>query len=210
MKSIVLFFLKKYLYQLIIAVLCLVVGGFVFHALKTPKRNNQFEAIKNESQELRSKLGKSYSQSEQLELTVSQLKKALHEQQDSTTYYGKTILALRATIKDLGIRKSHIKSASVSSSENNVEFITKTEIKYVGKDTVHSFSWKDPYTTVVGTTWKDSVKCTVSSRDTLVQIVERVPKRFLFFRFGTKYLKQTIYSKNPHNNITYSSSISVK
>lgn len=209
MKSILLFFIKQYWLHCLIFLIGVVATG-VFFGYHSNKRNNQFEAIKNESKELRSKLGKSYSQTEQLELTASQLKKSLKESQDSNSYYGKTILVLKSTIQDLKIKKSHIKSASVSSSENKVEFITKTEVKYVGKDTIHTFKWQDPYTTIFGHSWKDSVQCTVFSRDTLVQIVERVPKRFLFFKFGTKYLKQTIYSKNPHNNITYSASITVK
>ena len=44
----------------------------------------------------------------------------------------------------------------------------------------------------------------IESRDTLVQVVHRVPRRFLFFRYGTKGIRQEIMSKNPHTKINYS------
>ena len=42
------------------------------------------------------------------------------------------------------------------------------------------------------------------SADTLRQVVHRVPRRFLFIRWGTKALRQEIVSSNPHTRIIYS------
>ena len=39
--------------------------------------------------------------------------------------------------------------------------------------------------------------------DTLRQIIHRVPRRFLFLRFGTKAVRQEIVSSNPHSRIVY-------
>ena len=50
----------------------------------------------------------------------------------------------------------------------------------------------------------DSVACRVESTDTLRQVVHRVPRRFLFIRWGTKALRQEIVSSNPHTRIVYS------
>jgi hypothetical protein len=50
----------------------------------------------------------------------------------------------------------------------------------------------------------------ISSRDTLIQVVHRVPKRFLFFRFGTKAIRQEILSRNPHTNIIYTEYVELK
>ena len=41
------------------------------------------------------------------------------------------------------------------------------------------------------------------SVDTLRQVVHRVPRRFLFIRFGTKAVRQEIVSSNPHTRIVY-------
>ena len=45
--------------------------------------------------------------------------------------------------------------------------------------------------------------CRVESVDTLRQVVHRVPRRFLFIRFGTKAVRQEIVSSNPHTRIVY-------
>ena len=38
----------------------------------------------------------------------------------------------------------------------------------------------------------------------LRQVVHRIPRRFLFIRWGTKALRQEIVSSNPHTRIVYS------
>lgn len=54
------------------------------------------------------------------------------------------------------------------------------------------------------------VNLSVNTTDTILQIVHRVPKRFLFFRFGCKAIRQEIVSKNPYNRIVYSEYIELK
>ena len=56
----------------------------------------------------------------------------------------------------------------------------------------------------------DSVSCRVVSVDTLQQIVHRVPRRFLFIRWGTKAIRQEVVSSNPHTNIVYTEYIELK
>ena len=46
--------------------------------------------------------------------------------------------------------------------------------------------------------------CRVESTDTLRQVVHRIPRRFLFIRWGTKALRQEIVPSNPHTRIVYS------
>ena len=70
-------------------------------------------------------------------------------------------------------------------------------------DTVRSFRWRDPWVTVEGRIRGDSADCRVESVDTLRQVVHRVPRRFLFIRFGTKAVRQEIVSSNPHTRIVY-------
>ena len=50
----------------------------------------------------------------------------------------------------------------------------------------------------------------IVSRDTLVQVVHRVPRQWLFFKWGTKGIRQEIMSKNPHTEITYAEYIELK
>ena len=64
-------------------------------------------------------------------------------------------------------------------------------------DTLRRFRWRDPWVTVEGSIGRDSVECRIRSVDTLRQVVHRVPRRFLFIRWGTKALRQQIVSSNP-------------
>ena len=72
------------------------------------------------------------------------------------------------------------------------------------------FTWCDPWVKVRGVICRDSIHCEIHSTDTLTQIVHRVPRRFLFFRWGTKAIRQEITSSNPHTRIVYSEYIRLK
>lgn len=69
--------------------------------------------------------------------------------------------------------------------------------------TVRPFRWHDAWMTVEGIVTADSAFCRIASIDTLRQIVHRIPRRFLFIRWGTKALRQEIVSSNPHTRIVY-------
>lgn len=78
------------------------------------------------------------------------------------------------------------------------------------RDTVRLFRWQDAWVTIDGKICRDSVECRVQSVDTLYQTVHRVPRRFLFFRYGTKALRQEIVSQNPHTKIVYTEYIEIE
>jgi hypothetical protein len=67
-----------------------------------------------------------------------------------------------------------------------------------------SFHWSDAWTSIQGVIQNDSVKVKYQSRDTLLQVVRVVPKRFLFFRWGVKEIRQDVKVSNPNVGITYS------
>lgn len=75
---------------------------------------------------------------------------------------------------------------------------------------VKVFRWSDRHVSVDGMIRADSVSCRVVSVDTLQQIVHRVPRRFLFIRWGTKAIRQEVVSSNPHTNIVYTEYIELK
>lgn len=78
--------------------------------------------------------------------------------------------------------------------------------KYSGMPKVSEakfFRWSDRHVSVDGIIRTDSVSCHVISIDTLRQIVHRVPRRFLFIRWGTKAIRQEVVSSNPHTDIIY-------
>lgn len=72
------------------------------------------------------------------------------------------------------------------------------------------FRWSDRHVSVDGIIRADSVSCHVISIDTLQQIVHRVPRRFLFIRWGTKAVRQEVVSSNPHTRIIYTEYIELQ
>lgn len=75
---------------------------------------------------------------------------------------------------------------------------------------IQTFSWADAWVSVRGVIENKTVNCQVNSRDTIEQFIHRVPYQFLFFKYGTKAIKQEVLSKNPHSTIVYSEYIELK
>ena len=47
-------------------------------------------------------------------------------------------------------------------------------------------------------------------RDTLDQVIYRVPRRFLFIRWGTKEIRQAVSVRDPKSTIVYSEYVVLK
>ncbi|MFR7603038.1 MAG: DUF6549 family protein [Alistipes shahii] len=78
------------------------------------------------------------------------------------------------------------------------------------RDTVRMFRWRDPWISVEGRIGRDSAACRIRSVDALRQAVHRIPRRFLFIRWGTKALRQEIVSTNPHTRIVYAEYVKIE
>ena len=120
--------------------------------------------------------------------------------------------------KSAGIKTSRISEAATASTTTSVEFKTRifqTIVHDTVRDTVArslttflpsrqlQLSWNDPWVSLSGTIIDSIFHGSITSVDTLDIIVHRVPKRFLFFRFGCKQVRMDIISRNPHTRLTY-------
>ena len=146
------------------------------------------------------KNGKSAADVRKLTLTVDELKQ-----------YNAT---LKKTADDLGIKLKRVQSASTTGVRTEVKFITQVRDSIVYRDSiivpVKAFTWRDPWTDVVGVIERDSVDLSVQSVDTLTTIVHKIPHKFWFIKWGCKAIKQTVVSSNPHTKINYTEYIEVK
>lgn len=126
---------------------------------------------------------------------------------------------LNKTIRDLRIKNNRLESAATTSTKTIIELKARIQDTIIMRehyfapivhDTVKSFKWRDTWVSVDGLIHNDSVNCYVKSIDTLHQIVHRVPRRFLFIRWGTKSIRQEVVSSNPHTHIVYTEFIELK
>lgn len=123
------------------------------------------------------------------------------------------------SIRELGIKLRRVESTAKTATATVVELQAKlrdttivrvTPAGVVVLDSMRTFCWRDPWVKVRGVIRRDSVACRVESTDTLRQVVHRVPRKFLFIRWGTKAIRQDVVSSNPHTRIVYSEYIELK
>ncbi|WP_304976589.1 DUF6549 family protein [uncultured Alistipes sp.] len=113
-------------------------------------------------------------------------------------------------IRRLGIRLRRTEAAARSATQTRLALEAPLRDTVFLRDTVRTFRWHDPWVAVEGTIARDSVHCRVASTDTLHQIVHRIPRRFLFIRWGTKALRQEIVSSNPHTRIVHTEYVKIE
>lgn len=121
-------------------------------------------------------------------------------------------------IRRLGIRLRRVEAAGKNVTQTDLEVHAPLHDTIVIHrrdtlpviDTARIFRWQDPWVTVEGLLDGDSVACRVQSIDTLRQVVHRIPRKFLFIRWGTKALRQEIVSSNPHTRIVYTEYVRIE
>jgi len=115
-----------------------------------------------------------------------------------------------ARIRSLGIKLRRLETLSSTAVETRAEVRTVIRDTVILYDTLRIFSWRDEWISIDGHIARDSVRCSVTSIDTLRQTVHRIPRRFLFIPYGTKALRQEIVSSNPHTKIVYAEYIELE
>lgn len=143
--------------------------------------------------------GKSVASSTALHLTASDLRR-------------KPDSLLAKTVKDLKIKSTRVVAAASAPSSTNVDVVAAINAGSpdcgVGNadsqiQAIQHVSWSDPWMRLDGTIEGDTLKAHIESRDTLQMVIHRVPKKFLFFRFGTKAVRMEVVSQNPHTTLSY-------
>lgn len=170
-------------------------AGMVIKGLKREKNrleSNQ-SALLDSVSTYRTQAGKWAASCQTLELKVKELRQGRAE--------------LVKEIEDFKVKLRRLQS--VSTTQTQTQTIIKTFLKdtVIYRDTgfirLQSIKWADPWVTVTGTVEDKKINLGIVSRDTLLQVVHRVPRRFLGIPYGTKAIRQEIRSSNPHTKIVY-------
>lgn len=186
----------------ILAVACASLWGVNSNLRQEKERltGNQ-EALMDEVQYYQDEAGRNAASVQRLELSKAELE----------AYNGE----LTQRIEDLNIKLKRVQAATTTATQTNVEIKTIIKDTIIYRDTgmlvLPAIKWQDPWVNVDGIIKPDStVDLSIQSVDTLFQVVHRVPKKFLFIRYGTKAIRQEITSSNPHTKIVYSEYIELK
>lgn len=160
--------------------------------------NNQ-EALLTDVEYYKTESGKNASSVLKLELSKSELEKHCQD--------------LTKTVDDLNIKISRIQSASTTVTKTEVEIQTVVRDSIVYRDlpiSVKVINWRDPWIKLNGVLDGDTFSAKIESVDTLHQVVHRIPKKFLFIKWGTKAIRQEVVSSNPHSKIVYTEYVELK
>lgn len=123
--------------------------------------------------------------------------------------------ALLKVAKSAGIKSSRISDAATAATVTRADIVANLSSIQVDdsasnlsarlpvNSSTRQLSWSDPWLSISGTISDSLIRCSVSVSDTLDIIVHRVPRRFLFFRFGCREVRMDIISRNPHTRLTY-------
>ena len=133
---------------------------------------------------------------EVLELKLSELRQARRED--------------AKRIKELGIRLREVESYARSVTQKRGGATLPLRDTVIIRDTVKIFSSGRGHSELSGTIRNDSITYHFTSTDTIYQVVRRVPRRFLFFRYGTKAIHQDVWTSNPSTKVIYTEYIELE
>lgn len=165
--------------------------------------NNQV-ALTKDIEYYKTKSGNNAARVNELELTVDEFKNTCADQEK--------------IIKDLGIKVKRLESVSSTGMNTNITvitqlhdtiYITKRDSIFI-KENGKYFSWNDNWNHINGKIIGNNIECQYNGVDTITIAAHRVPKKFLFFRWGTKYVEVDITNRNTSSKITYNKTIKLK
>ena len=161
------------------------------HAERQRLQANQ-NALLADVEFYRTESGKSAAVVERLTMTVGEFRRHFDD--------------YRETLDDLGIRLRRVESMSRSAlrSDYRLETVVRDSVVIRERaDTLKVIGYCNPYMKFSGIVDGGTFRGTVATYDTIDQVVHRVPRKFLFFRYGTKAIRQEVVTRNPYSQVTY-------
>lgn len=118
-------------------------------------------------------------------------------------------------IKDLKLKIKRVSSVSKQQLEVQVPISApvKDTILIISNkpDTVRTIQYKDPHVSFNGHIKQDSLKAVFQVPVTITQVIHKIPKRkFLWWSWGCKAIKQVIVTNNPYVQLNYAEYIELK
>lgn len=136
---------------------------------------------------------------DRLQLTVSELEKRNK--------------SLAGTVESLNIKLKRVQAVSqtATSSTYTVSAPVRDSIIFRDRvDTVKCISYHNPWLTLDGCLLSPEIfSGNISTRDTIDQVIHRVPKKFWIFRYGVKAIRQEVVSRNPNSKIIFTEYIEI-
>lgn len=189
---------KVTMYLIIIVLGMAAVTGVAMHQCKRLQQDNErlsanIASLSAGTQQYKTEAGKQAARAQQLELTAGELKQHCAD--------------LQARLNDMGIKNKYLQRAVYASTQMSakVDTVVRDSIVYVPQlarlNTLQVLQWADAWVRLNGTIHAGRFSGSITSQDTITVAVHRVPKKFLFIKWGTKRIDVSVASSNPHTII---------
>lgn len=189
---------KVTMYLIIIVLGMAAVTGVAMHQCKRLQQDNErlsanIASMSAGTQQYKTEAGKQAARAQQLELTAGELKQHCAD--------------LQARLNDMGIKNKYLQRAVYASTQMSakVDTVVRDSIVYVPQlarlDTLQVLQWADAWVRLNGTIHAGRFSGSITSQDTITVAVHKVPKKFLFIKWGTKRIDVSVASSNPHTII---------
>lgn len=115
---------------------------------------------------------------------------------------------LAGQVEEMGYKIKQLQRLITYGATTKVEIqtVVKDSIIYtpISVDTLRCFNYADEWAQISGCIGRnDTLVGNVEVRDSLTIIAHNIPKRFLFFKWGSKRIELDIINHNPHSEIEY-------
>ena len=194
------FFKKNYLFVIIAYAVLMTLGVYLLF-VKNGKLSDDNDRLSNNQTALTEKVqyyqtesGKNAARVTELTLKKDEFEKMCQEQVE--------------VIKDLKLKLKRVESVSTTATNTSITVVTQLRDTLTVANVKH-FNWSDSWNHIHGIIDGNNVECTYEGNDTLNIVATRVPKKFLFFRWGTKYIQIDAVNSNPSSRILYNRTIKV-
>lgn len=186
------------MYFIIVLLALAAVAGVALHQCQRLRQEKtrlaaNVESLTSGTQQFKTEAGKQAARAQQLELTTAELKSQCAD--------------LQARLEDMGVKNKYLQRALSASTSMAVQIdtVVRDSIVYVPQlaqlDTLQVLRWADAWVQLNGIIRRGRFTGSITSQDTLTVAIHRVPKKFLFFRWGCKRVDVSVSSSNPHSNI---------
>lgn len=191
---------RENLFTLLLALLLLVAAWANLRLGAENRRvSENFRAAQEHNRALGDSLEASHLSVARLRMTVGELEE--FRAQDA------------ATIEAMGLKLRRTESLTKMDSSLQVDttlLAGDTTFVPILTDSLLKLRWSDGWVSLSVTSTPELHRVELSSRDTLLQVVHRVPHRWWIFSWGTKAVRQEIRSSNPHTRLHYAEYIELE
>ena len=201
MVGVILNFIKGHLSWFLVGILALLLwwshSTIKKQNAEIERKDRNTEALVSDVEVYKTKYGSEVARSKALELDVNEAR-LLAERQAGIVEELELKLRRVESMMESGV---NIRDSVVIQLRDSVVYDTVSGV--LGRP----FEFVDTWTRIEGVVLEDHIRMSYSVRDTINQIVYRIPKKFWFIRWGTKGFEQYIRMSNPHSHVVYNQTV---